>query len=81
MKPRKSFYPERQFHVLVNFNQKDERSLALLPGQRDRFLVVDQGKVLGELDYDRQRKCVSSYCKVDENILEQLSQGIRNYYS
>ncbi|MGN6638562.1 MAG: hypothetical protein ACTHJ8_06595 [Mucilaginibacter sp.] len=80
MKPRSSFFPQRQFHLLINFKD-DERSVAVLPDEAGKFLVVDQGQVLGELDFDKQLNCVSSHCQLDEHILMQLNNGIRNHYS
>ena len=74
------FLPQRQFHLLINFNN-DERSVAVLPDETGKFLVVDQGRVLGELDYDKQLNCVSAKCELDKYILAQLNKGIRNHYS
>jgi len=81
MMPRTKFYPQRQFHVLINFNREDERSIAVLPSEKGKFLVVDQGKVLGHIDYDNRLNCVSAHCKLDDGILSQLKAGIRNHYS
>jgi len=80
MRQQTSFYPERQFHILINFSN-DERSLAVLPGDTGKFLVVDQGKILFELGFDKQLNCVSCECELDENILRQLNSEIRNHYS
>ena len=80
MRQQTSFYPERQFHVLVNFSN-DERSLAVLPNDDGKFLVVDQGKVLGEIGFDKHLNCVSCECELDDNILSQLNSEIRNHYS
>ncbi len=80
MRQQTSFYPERQFHILVNFSN-DERSLAVLPDDAGKFLVVDQGKVLGELGFDKHLNCVSCECELDDNILSQLNSEIRNHYS
>jgi hypothetical protein len=80
MRQQTSFYPERQFHILVNFSN-DERSLTVLPNDSGKFLVVDQGKVLGELGFDKQLNCVSCECELDDNILNQLHSEIRNHYS
>ncbi|HEY4196597.1 MAG TPA: hypothetical protein VGM63_13730, partial [Mucilaginibacter sp.] len=68
------------FHILVNFSN-DERSLTVLPNDSGKFLVVDQGKVLGELGFDKQLNCVSCECELDDNILNQLHSEIRNHYS
>ena len=80
MRQQTSFYPERQFHILVNFSN-DERSLAVLPDDAGKFLVVDQGKVLGELGFDKHLNCVSCECELDDNILSQLNSEIKNHYS
>ncbi len=74
------FFPERQFHILINFHD-DERSVAVLPNEAGKFLVVDQGKVLGQLDYDKQLNCVSAHCELDAAILSQLKKEIRNHFS
>lgn len=80
MLPRTKFYPQRQFHLLINF-KNDERSVAVLPDDAGKFLVVDQGTVVGEFDYDKQLNCVSSHCHLDDNIIAQVKKGIRNHYS
>ena len=80
MRQQTSFYPERQFHILVNFSN-DERSLAVLPDDAGKFLVVDQGRVLGELGFDKHLNCVSCECELDDNIVSQLNSEIRNHYS
>ena len=74
------FFPERQFHVLINFKD-DERSVAVLPNEAGKFLVVDQGRILGQLDYDKQLNCVSAQCELDAAILSQLKKEIRNHFS
>jgi hypothetical protein len=74
------FFPERQFHILLNFKD-DERSVAVLPNDAGKFLVVDQGKVLGQLDYDKQLNCVSAQCELEPGILSQLKKAIRNHFS
>ena len=80
MRQQTSFYPERQFHILVNFSN-DERSVAVLPNDDGKFLVVDQGRVLGELGFDKHLNCESCECELDDNILSQLNSEIRNHYS
>jgi hypothetical protein len=74
------FFPERQFHVLINFKD-DERSVAVLPNEAGKFLVVDQGRILGQLDYDKQLNCVAAQCELDAAILSQLKKEIRNHFS
>jgi hypothetical protein len=80
MRKQSAYYPEHQFHILINF-RNDERSVAVLPDETGKFLVVDQGKVLGELRFDNQLNCVSCECELDETILKQLHSEIRNHYS
>jgi hypothetical protein len=80
MRQQSAFHPEQQFHILINFSN-DERSVAVLPDETGKFLVVDQGKVLGELSFDKQLNCVSSECELDESILKQLHSEIRNHFS
>lgn len=81
MLSRAAFKPQHQFHLLINFKKKDERSIAVLPNEHGQFLVVDQGRVLGELDYDKQFNCVSARCELDPKILTQIKKGIRKHYS
>jgi len=81
MLPRTSFKPQHQFHLLINFKKEDERSIAVLPNESGQFLVVDQGRVLGELDYDKHFNCVSERCELDARILAQIKSGIREHYS
>jgi hypothetical protein len=80
MLQEREFIAQHQFHLLINFRD-DERSVAVLPNEEGKFLVVDQGRVLGELDYDKQLNCVSAQCELDSQILAQLNNGIRNHYS
>lgn len=80
MMPRTKFLPERQFHILINF-EDNERSVAVLPNEAGKFLVVDQGRVLGQLDYDKQLNCVSAQCELDATVLSQLKKEIRNHFS
>jgi hypothetical protein len=75
-----AYIPQQQFHLLIHFKD-DERSVAVLPGTAGQFLVVDQGRVLGELAYDRQLNCVSAHCEVEPGILTQIKKGIRKHYS
>jgi len=79
MRPLSAFYPQRQFHLLIKFNN-DERSVAVLPGEKGDFLVVDQGKVLGQFGFDKQLNFVSCEGEADETILRQLAREIRNHF-
>ncbi|HTI58330.1 hypothetical protein [Mucilaginibacter sp.] len=80
MKPRTAYIPQQQFHLLIHF-KGDQRSVAVLPSQVGQFLVVDQGRVLGELAYDSHLNCVSAHCEVEPRILTQIKKGIRKHYS
>lgn len=80
MRQQSGFLPEHQFHILINFNN-DERSLAVLPDDKGKFLVVDQGKILGQLDFDKHLNCVSCHCELDAVILAQLNSEIKNHYT
>jgi hypothetical protein len=80
MNYQSAFRPEQQFHVLINFND-DERSVAVLPSEAGKFLVVDQGKVLGQLHFDKHLNSVSCQCELDASILIQLHEEIRNHFS
>ena len=77
---RAKFHAQRQFHLLINF-KNDERSVAVLPDDAGKFLVVDQGTVLGEFDYDKQLNCVSTHCHLDDSIITQVKKGIRSHFS
>ena len=79
MGQQSAFYPEHQFHVLINFND-DERSVAVLPDETGKFLVVDQGKVLGEIDFDKHFNCVCAKCELEAAILAQLNREIKGHY-
>lgn len=80
MLPATKFIPQHQFHILLHINN-DERSVAVLPDEKGKFLVVDQGKVLGQLDFDKQLNCVSCHCELDATILAQLNKEIKSHYS
>ncbi|MGZ3751851.1 MAG: hypothetical protein ACXVB0_16340 [Mucilaginibacter sp.] len=79
MKQQSAFYPEHQFHVLINFDD-DERSVAVLPDDAGKFLVVDQGKVLGQIDFDKHFNCVCAQCELEAAILAQLNKEIKDHY-
>ena len=77
---RKTAFDTRyQFHLLINFKQKDERSIAILPNRSGQFQVVDQGDILGELEYDQHYNCIASRCKIPQPILNQIKSGIRDF--
>ena len=77
-----AFIPQHQFHVLINFKD-DERIVAVLPNREaGRFRVVDQGKVIAEVNFDRQRSnIVCCRGKLEDNIMAQLAHQIKNHYS
>jgi hypothetical protein len=52
-----------------------------LPDEAGKFLVVDQGKILGQLGFDKHLNCVSCQCELDSAIIAQLNNEIRNHYS
>ena len=79
MRPLSSFYPQRQFHLLVKFNNA-ERTVAVLPGEKNDFLVVEQGKVLGQVGFDKQLNVVSCEGEADETLLKQLAREIRSHF-
>lgn len=74
------FMPQRQFHVLVNLANK-EYNLTVLPNASGRFCVIEQGKVLGEVDFTPQNKCVCSKGRLKKTMIHQLEDHIRSYYS
>jgi len=80
MRQQTGFLPEHQFHILINFSD-DERAVAVLPDEAGKFLVVDQGKILGQFGYDKHLNCVSCQCELDAAIVAQLNSEIRNHYS
>jgi hypothetical protein len=77
-----AFIPQHQFHVLINFKD-DERIVAVLPNREaGRFRVVDQGRVIAEVNYDRQRSSiVCCRGKLEDNIMAQLANQIKNHYA
>lgn len=83
MLPKAEFNPEYQFHVLLNFAD-DLRSVAVvpsLPGRPSgRFLVVDQGKVLGHLLITEKQACVCYKGNIAPSIVSQLEDEIKGHY-
>jgi len=76
-----AFIPQHQFHVLINFKD-DERIVAVLPNKEaGRFRVVDQGKVIAEVNFDRKKSnIVCCQGKLEDNIMAQLAHQIKNHY-
>jgi hypothetical protein len=75
-----AFIPQHQFHVLIRF-KNDERIVAVLPNEAGKFRVVDQGKVIAEINYNKQRNFECCHGKLAANILAQLEHQIKNYYA
>ncbi|SDQ00236.1 hypothetical protein SAMN05428975_5318 [Mucilaginibacter sp. OK268] len=75
-----AFIPQHQFHVLINFKD-DERIVAVLPNEAGRFRVVDQGKVIAEVDLDNSKhSVVCCQGKLEDNVLAQLKHQIIHHY-
>jgi len=74
-----AFIPQRQFHVLINF-KNDERVVAVLPNEAGKFRVVDQGKIIAEVNFDENRNVVCCQGKLEDKIMAQLAQHIKNHY-
>jgi hypothetical protein len=79
MSKRLSFSQQQQFHLLIDFRD-DERSITVLPGGTGKFLLLDQGEVLGELDFDQHFNCISNTSGLSPAVHAQLSSGIKNHY-
>jgi len=75
-----AFIPQHQFHVLVNF-KGDERVLAVLPNEAGEFRVVDQGKIIAEVNVNKDNNVVCSQGKLEDNIMLQLEYYIKSHYS
>ena len=75
-----AFIPQHQFHVLINFKD-DERIVAVLPNEAGRFRVVDQGKIIAEVDLDDSKhNVVCCQGKLEDNVLAQLEHQIIHHY-
>ncbi|WP_183563918.1 hypothetical protein [Mucilaginibacter sp. SP1R1] len=75
-----AFIPQHQFHVLINF-KGDERIIAVLPNEAGRFRVVDQGKVIAEVNFNQEQDFVCCQGKLEANIMTQLEHQIKNHYA
>lgn len=76
-----AFIPQHQFHVLINF-KNDERAVAVLPNEAGKFRVVDQGKVIAEINFDKNRSdVVCSRGKLGAHVMAQLANQIKNHYA
>ncbi len=74
-----AFLPEHQFHVLLKIDET-EHPVTVLPDEKGKFLIVDQGQVLGQVDFDRQFNCIAARGAVDVAILAQLNRHIKDHY-
>ena len=74
------FIPEHQFHVLIDHNG-DEHSVAVLPNEAGKFLIIDQGKTLGLLQFNSKGDCVSIHGHIEADVLSQLTSQIKDHYS
>jgi hypothetical protein len=76
-----AFIPQHQFHVLINF-KNDERSVAVLPNEAGSFRVVDQGKIIAEVNFDKDRhSVVCCRGKLNHHVMSQLSNQIESHYA
>jgi hypothetical protein len=75
-----AFMPQRQFHVLINLENK-ERHLTVLPNHKGRFRVIEQGKILGEVDYTPHNRCICSTGRLRKPVMHQLEKHIKDYYT
>ncbi len=80
MSQQLGFMPQHQFHVLINHANREHR-LTVLPNSQGRFRVIEQGEVLGEVDFTPQQKCVRKNGRIKQSVVNQLEQHIKNYYS
>lgn len=80
MRLKSAFSSQQQFHLLINMQGKDHH-MAVLPGNdRRRFLIIDQGNILGELGFDEQFDCIFNQTDLSTHVMEQLHMGIKNHY-
>lgn len=78
MEQSTAFLPERQFHLLINFDKTDH-NVAVLPDRSGKFLVVDQGKVLGQMDFDRNFNCIAYQSELDAVTIAELNLKIKEH--
>jgi streptomycin 6-kinase len=61
--------------------QGNDHHMAVLPGSdRRRFLIIDQGNIIGELGFDEQFECVFNQTNLSTLVIEQLYAGIKSHY-
>lgn len=73
-----SFSQQQQFHLLIDVRGADHH-MAILPGENGRFLVIDTGKILGEIHFDEQFHCISNQTNLSNIVMDQLNIGIKIY--
>ncbi|MDB5118001.1 MAG: hypothetical protein JWQ79_3493 [Mucilaginibacter sp.] len=74
------FMPHRQIHVLVNMKNKDH-NVTVLPGHEGNFRVIEQGEVLGEVNFTPQRKIICYKGRLKKALISQLEKHLSQYYS
>ena len=75
-----AFKPEHQFHVLISL-RGDDHCIAVLPNEAGEFLVVEQGNVLGLLQFNKKGNCISTHGHIEAEALLQLTDQIKDHYS
>ncbi len=70
-----AFSPRQQFHLLIDY-QGIGCPGTVLPGADRLFLVINQGNILGELNYDERFNCIA-HAGFDPDEACQLSDGIK----
>jgi len=71
-----AFSTRQQFHLLIDY-QGIECPVTILPGADRLFLVINQGNILGELNYDEGFNCIA-HAGFDQDEACQLSDGIKS---
>lgn len=79
MLQQSGFLPQRQFHVLVDLPGQ-ELNLTVLPHEQGHFRVMEHGQVLGEVGLTPDQKCVKRSGTLNNTVVRQLEQHIKNYY-
>jgi hypothetical protein len=74
-----AFIPQHQFHVLINF-KNDERAVAVLPNEAGRFRVVDQGKIIAEVNFDKNSSVTCCQGRLAPSVKAQLERQIKSHY-
>lgn len=79
MLQQSGFFPQRQFHVLINLPGQ-ELNLTVLPHNDGHFKVIEHGEVLGEVDLTPDHTCVRRSGKLKKSVMAQLEHHIKDYY-